>query len=293
MSDASAPPLHAFSEALADAVASAERSMVEVHSRRLRASGFAYGPDLIVTADEALAESGPVEVVLPGGEPRPAAIVGRDPSTDVALLRVEGTGFAPLALEPRSVRAGSLAVTVGARHGAALASLGIVASAGPAWRSLRGGAIDARLELDLRLPREAEGSLVLDAGGAALGMAVFGPRRRVLVIPATTVARVADVLERRGHVPRGYLGLGLQTVAVEDGTRGAMVMSVAPDGPGAHAGVLQGDVLVAWDGGPVTDVAALLRGLGPESVGRAVVLGLRRAGGLTELTLTVGERPRG
>ena len=159
---------------------------------------------------------------------------------------------------------------------------------------MRGGEIDARIELDLRLRRSAEGGLVLDAAGRAVGMAVFGPRRRVLVIPAATIERVAAKLESHGRIPRGYLGLGLQPVAVEGGEgRGAMVMSVDPQGPGAAAGVRQGDILVTWDGAPLREVQPLLRSLGPDSVGRTVTLGLRRGGEAREVALTVGERPAG
>jgi S1-C subfamily serine protease len=166
-----------------------------------------------------------------------------------------------------------------------------VSLAGPGWRSLRGGEIDARIELDLSLRRHAEGGLVLDAAGRALGMAVFGPRRRVLVIPAATVERVAGTLASHGRIPRGYLGLGLQPVRLDDGGVGAMVMSVDAKGPGAAAGLRQGDVIVAWDGQPVQGVQALLRRLGPGSVGSVVTLSLRRAGQPTDVQLTVGERP--
>ena len=164
-------------------------------------------------------------------------------------------------------------------------------AAGP-WRSLRGGEIDARIELDLRLRRSAEGGVALDASGAAFGMAVFGPRRRVLVIPGATIERVAAKLASHGRIPRGYLGLGLHPVALTggDGT-GAMVMSVDPKGPGAAAGVHQGDVIVALDGEPIRHVQSLLRALGPDRVGQTVTLDLRRAGETKQLSLTIGERP--
>jgi S1-C subfamily serine protease len=163
-------------------------------------------------------------------------------------------------------------------------------SAGP-WYSLRGGEIDARIELDLRMRRSAEGGLAIDATGHAVGMAVFGPRRRVLVIPSTTIERVATRLEKYGYIPRGYLGLGFQLVAIEGGGRGVMVMNVDPQGPGAKAGVHQGDVIVAWNGEPIRQVRSLLRALGPDSVGQTVTLGLRRGGEAKDVQLTIGARP--
>lgn len=299
--------LQDLSAALAALVAKAAPSVVSVHSHRSRASGFFWKPGLVVTADEALAEEGDIAVTLAGGERVAAQLVGRDPSTDVALLRIEPTGLAPIALTTAAVTPGMLALAIGAEDGAATAAFGVVARATGPWMSLRGSEIDARIELDLRLRRRSEGGLALDAAGNAFGMAVFGPRRRTLVIPAATISRVAARLETHGRVGRGYLGLGLQPVAVGDDAhgvkaapargakaepaRGAMVMSVDPDGPAAKAGLLQGDVIVAWDGAPVRHLQALLRALGPDSVGRSVALGLLRAGERRDVSLTIGERP--
>lgn len=292
MTDSSFPPaLQDLSAALAGLVAGAAPSLVSVLARRSRASGFVWRPGFIVTADEALPDEGPFSVGLPGGERMAAQVVGRDPSTDVALLRVERSDMPAVSLAATPAAAGGLAVVVGAEEGQPTAAFGAVSRAAGPWRSLRGGEIDARIELDLRLRRSAEGGLVLDAAGHAIGMAVFGPRRRVLVIPAATIERVAPKLQNHGRVPRGYLGLGLQTVAVEGSGSGAMVMSVDPQGPGAAAGIHQGDILVAWNGEPIRHVQSLLRALGPDSVGQSVALGLRRGGAGQEVTLTIAERP--
>jgi S1-C subfamily serine protease len=285
-------PLQTLSAALAGLVAAAAPSLVAVHSHRSRSSGFAWRPGLIVTADEALAEDGEIGVVLPGrGEATKATLVGRDSTTDIALLRVEGAEVPPFPLEAAPVEAGALAVAVGSREGMPVAALGAVSLAGPGWRSLRGGEIDARIELDLSLRRHAEGGPALDAAGRAFGMAVFGPRRRVLVIPAATIERVGGTLAAHGRIPRGYLGLGLQPVRLDDGGVGAMAMSVDAKGPGAAAVLRQGDVIVAWDGQPIQGVQSLLRRLGPGSVGSVVTLSGRRAGQPLEVKLTIGERP--
>ncbi len=294
MSPAAEPDaLLRFSDALAALVAGATPHVVSVHSHRARSSGFVWKPGLIVTADEALADEGEVSVSLPGGDTVPATLVGRDPTTDIALLRVDRNDIPPVpqkdAADPR---AGSIAVVVGAENGAPVACFGMVAGVGPAWRSLRGGEIDRRIELAAPLRRSAEGALALDAAGGALGMAVFGPRRRVLVIPAQTIARAAARLETHGRVVRGYVGLGLQPVRIDDGTgHGAMVMSVVPGGPGAIAGLRQGDVISAIDGRPLRGAQGLLRSLGPDSVGRTIVLAVKRGGEPIELSLTIGERP--
>ena len=119
--------------------------------------------------------------------------------------------------------------------------------------------------------------------------AVLGPRR-VLVIPAATIERVAGRLETHGRIARGYLGVGLQAVKLDDGA-GAMVMSVDKSGPAAAAGIRQGDVIVGWNDEKLSGVRPLLRSLGPDSVGRVVELLVRRGGEPTRLTLTIGERP--
>ncbi|MFY9969667.1 MAG: S1C family serine protease, partial [Roseiarcus sp.] len=185
-----------------------------------------------------------------------------------------------------------LALVVAAREGAPAASLGIVSYGGPQWRSMRGGLIDARIELSAALRRSSEGGLALDAEGRAFGMAVFGPRRRTLVIPAATIDRVAATLAAKGRIARGYLGLGLQPVKLEGGGLGLMAISVDPKGPGAAAGVRQGDVIAAWNGEAVRGLHHLLRALGPDSVGTTVKLSLRRGGEPLELSLVVGERPQ-
>ena len=283
--------LQDLSTALASLVASTAPSVTAVQSHRSRSSGFVWRPGLIVTADEALSEDGEFAVTLSGGDTVPAQLVGRDPTTDVALLRVDRSDLRPVPLEAAPVPVGALAIAIGAEDGAPTAALGVVSrSAGP-WRSLRGGEIDARIELDLRLRRSAEGGLALDPAGRAIGMTVFGPRRRVLVIPSATIARVAARLESHGRIPRGYLGLGLRLVALEGGRSGAMVMNVDPQGPGASAGVYQGDIVIDWNGEPIRHVQSVLHALGPDSIGQTVTIGLRRAGETKQVSLTIAERP--
>lgn len=288
---ASFAQVQGLSAALAQLVGSAAPSIVAVQSDHSRSSGFFWRPGLIVTADEALSEEGNIAVTLPGGDAIAARLVGRDHTTDIALLRIDRSDLPALPLESPPVAVGALALAVGAEDGAPTAAFGVVSrSAGP-WYSLRGGEIDARIELDLRMRRSAEGGLAINAAGRAIGMTVFGPRRRVLVIPSNTIQRVAARLEKYGHIPRGYLGLGFQLVAIEGGGRGVMVMNVDPQGPGAKAGVHQGDVIVAWNGEPIRHVRSLLRALGPDSVGQTVALGVRRSGETKDLQLTIGARP--
>ncbi|WP_342738227.1 S1C family serine protease [Bradyrhizobium sp. B117] len=281
-------PLSSLSSALADVVARTAPSIVSVHSHRSRSTGFVWKPGLIVTADEALADEGEVQIGLPDGSTAVATIAGRDHTTDIALLRAN-TDIAPVKLAATAPPLGSLSVVVTTDRDAPSAALGMVSASGKGWRSLRGGDIDARIELDLRLRDSQEGGLALDASGEAFGMAVLGPRR-VLVIPTATIERVAAQLETRGRIARGYLGLGLQPVRLDDGV-GAMVMNVDKAGPAAAAGIRQGDVIVAVNDQKLSGVRALSRTLGPASVGTVVDVAVRRGGEPASFKVTIGERP--
>jgi S1-C subfamily serine protease len=293
MSEQSASsPLLAFSTALADLVRDVAPSLVSVQSERARSTGFSWRPGLIVAAENALADDGDISIIAHDRALSPAQVVGRDPSTDVAILRTARTDLSSTPVATRTPAAGALAVVVGARDGAPNAALGVVSFEGPQWRSLRGGVIDARIELDAELARSSEGGLALDAQGQAFGMAVFGPRRRTLVIPMPTIDRVAELLTTKGRIARGYLGLSLQPVKLDAGGIGAMAISVDAKGPGAAAGVRQGDVIVAWNGEPLHGLHHLMRLLGSDSVGATAKLALRRAGEPLELDLTIGERPQ-
>ncbi|MPZ36480.1 MAG: PDZ domain-containing protein [Rhizobiales bacterium] len=279
------------STALEGVVGNLAPSLVSVTSHRMQASGFVWRTGLIVTSDEGLADEGDVRVTLPGGDSIPAKPLGRDPSTAIALLKVDRPNLQPVAMAATIPSPGALVLALGAESGAPTAALGVIAVSRGSWQSMRGGEIDARVEIDARLRRTAEGGLAVNAAGQAFGMTVFGPRRRVLVIPSITIGRIAAKLETHGHIPRGYLGLGLQPVTIEGGGAGVMVMSVDPKGPGAAAQIHQGDVLVSWDGKPISKLQPLLRSLGPDSIGKLIEIELRRGGQSHQARLQIGERP--
>src|SRR5256885_7360307 len=197
MTDPSTTSLSLLSSAIAGVVARATPAIVSVHSHRSRASGFIWKPNIVVTADETLADEGDISIELSDGTVRPAKIAGRDHTTDVALLRFDTQDdtkeIAPIKLSPDVPMLGSLSVVVAAERGVPAAALGTVSLVGGRWRSLRGGEIDARIELDVRLRHNHQGGLVLDASGDAIGMAgVAG--RRPLLLPPVTVQHVGRAL---------------------------------------------------------------------------------------------------
>jgi S1-C subfamily serine protease len=283
-------PFADLSSASADAVAALSPHVVEVKSHRSLASGFVWREGLIVTADETLGEDGKIEVELANGQVLDATLVGRDPATDIALLRADGSQAKPVTFGTQSVRPGSFALIVAAAESAPLAAFGVIVTVGPAWQSMRGGLIDARLEMDVRLRYRAQGGLAIDGNGQVFGMAVCGPRGRTLIIPAATIDRITGQLAEHGRVPVAYLGAGLKDVPLDDGSFGAMVITLDREGPAAAGGLHQGDIILSWAGTRMTHVHALLRALRAASVGSEVTLGVRRGGAPLEVSITIGDR---
>jgi S1-C subfamily serine protease len=292
--------LASFSDAVAARVAASAPLLALVCSAKARpVNAIAWRSDIVVTSEQALTDQGGYMLVLPGGEQVAAVPAGRDPGTNVAVLRAAraiGAAPPPPAAEPR---AGNLALVLGlGAAGSPTVQLGVVSETGPAWHSMAGGRIDRLLKLDVRGGRSAEGGLVIDAAGGVLGMAAAGPRGQMLVIPAATVAATLDPLLAQGRVARGWLGLGLQPVTVPPGLRsvagqdqGRMVVSIAEGGPGDKAGLLPGDVLLSLDGQAVGDLRAIRACLGPESIGKSIAVRLVRGGELRTVALTVTARP--
>jgi len=304
MSDAHAPnPLTGLSAALSGIVERVAPSIVQIHhpGRRPATTGFVWRPGYAVTAEEPLGTHETLTLEASGHQSK-ATVIGRDPSTDIAVLKLADESLPALMLNTSlALKAGQLVLSVGQTDYGPSARLGIVSVAGGPWRSMRGGRIDSLLRLDLTLDRRSEGAALLDAEGQAFGMAVRGRRRSVLAIPAATIERIAAHIVEKGSVRPGYLGLGLHSVPLpsneksegaDRGVRaGLIVLSVAPDGPGHKAGLLQGDVIASWGGEPVNGMRSVLRKLGPDSVGETVQLGLVRAGQSVPAQLTIAPRP--
>jgi S1-C subfamily serine protease len=311
MTTATAPHAEDFlsrlSAAVAARVAAAAPVLAGIDAGRggRRLAGVLWRPGVVVTSRQALPplrdDAGRYAVTAGGGEPRAATLAGDDPGTNVAVLRLEGEGAAPaepLARSGAEQAPGMLALLVGAGEGGRpTARLAAVHATGPAWHSLAGGRIDRLLRLDGRLGPSEEGGL--DAAGGLLGMSTAGPRGRVLVIPHETVERVLDPILSQGGVGRAWLGLGLQPVEVPASLReaaggqesGLMVVGLAAGGPAERAGVLPGDVLLAFDGAPVHRPRGLAALLGAERIGQETELRIMRAGAVLTVGVVLAQRP--
>jgi serine protease DegQ len=276
--------------------------------RRMASSGIVWtvdgsgSPAVVVTADHTVEREEDIAVLLPDERRVPATLAGRDPATDLAALRVEGSALAALAAPEWSdlsgLELGHLVLTL-ARPGHHLrAGLGVVSDLRPGWRTPAGGRIDRYLEAEGGLERGFSGSLLVDVRGRALGLNTGGLLRgRAMCLPAATIARVVESLLAHGRVRRGFLGIGAAPVrlpprlAEELGRPAAlMVLAVEPGSPAERAGLLLGDVLLAFDGQPVADIGHLHARLQEQREGAATELDLLRAGERRKIAVTLGER---
>jgi S1-C subfamily serine protease len=301
-------PLVALSNELAATAERTGRGVVAVHGRpRISSSGVLWRDGVVVTAEHALRRGEEVRVTLPDGKTVQAELAGRDPGTDLAVLKVDSAAGGSILVSPE-VKTGQLVLAIGRSEETGIsAAMGVISNASGPWHTWRGGRIDQLLRLDLSLHPSASGGAVADASGKLAGIATAGlSRTSIFAIPVATIERVAAELLEKGHITRGYLGVGLQPIPLPEhlkarpgwewervgGPGGLIVLSVERDGPAGRAGVVIGDVLVAFDGKPVLDTDDVQAFLSKEHVGKPVRASVIRGGNLTELTIHVGERPR-
>jgi S1-C subfamily serine protease len=294
----------AISNALADTTEQAARLAVAVHTgARGSTSGLIWRPGLIVAAEHALRREEEIPVTLPDGQVANAKVAGRDASTDIALLKCEAaTAPAATIAHGESLKAGQLTLVVGrTRASGPVAALGMVSLVAGERRLWGGAAILPYVRLDVALPGIAIGGAVVDAHGEIIGIATpkFAPTG-ALAVTASTLNRVIDALLSKGHIPRGYLGVGMQPVRLPDNLRSslprqektaAMVLEVEPNGPADQAGVVIGDILMAMNGKAVMrleDVQAHLHG---EQIGKTIRAEFLRGGVKREAEIVVAERP--
>ncbi|MGQ9907246.1 MAG: S1C family serine protease [Candidatus Flexifilum sp.] len=291
----------ALSDQLAGALETAGQSIVRVEGRRRQsASGAIWSSDgLIVTAHHVLERDENLRVGLPDGSTVNAQLVGRDPSTDVALLRVGVDGLTPARwAEGNSIRVGHL-VMAAARPGERLqAALGIISAIDEAYRTMAGGTIDQYIQADIVMYPGFSGGPLINASGEFIGINSSALARGVsLTIPAAALRRVVDMLLTHGRVRRGYLGISAQAVrlpaavsAAVGQETGLLLIGVEADSPAERGGLLLGDVIVSLAGDRVRHMDDLMAALSGDRVGRTIPVRVLRGGVVQELSVTIGER---
>ena len=292
--------LVALSNAMAALVEAAGPTIVRVEARRrMPASGIVYSADgLIVTSNHVVEESEGITIGLADGTSMKATLVGRDPATDIALLRAERGGLtAATWVDAAELKVGHLALALGRPGKTVQATLGIVSALGGAWRTGAGGEIDHYLQTDVVMYPGFSGGPLVDASGRVAGINSSALARGVsAAVPAATVKRVVDALAAHGKMPRGYLGVGVQPVRLAESLHaavgqetGLMIMSVEDSSPAQQGGLVQGDVIVSFDGQPIRGLDELQALLSGDWASKSLPVRLVRSGQVQTVTVMVGQ----
>lgn len=295
-------PLVALSNAMAEAAAKAGASTVLVDARRrLPASGIAYSAELILTADHVVERDDDLRVILPNGDEIAASLVGRDPGSDLALLRLPNPAALPAQPAEGPARIGQLALALGrpSREGLQ-ASLGVVSAIGGPARTAGGGMLESYLRTDTIPYPGFSGGPLIDAAGRILGLNTSGlAQGMALTIPVGLAWKTAATLAAHGRVQRGYLGIRSQPVSLSSAQRlalgreqetGLLLVGIEDDSPAEQGGLLVGDILVALAGQPVRNPDELLATLAKAVVGQPAAAQALRGGQPITLMVTVGAR---
>jgi S1-C subfamily serine protease len=291
-----------LSEDLAGVVELAGQSIVRVEARRrLPASGIVWSSEgLIVTAHHVVKRDEEIKVGLPDGQTVPATLVGRDPTTDVAVVRVEAGGLAPATLaEPDSLQVGHLVLALGRPGRTVQATMGIVSALGDSWRTPAGGQLDRYLQNDVVMYPGFSGGPLVNVSGQMLGLNTSALLRGIsLTVPVPTVRRVVETLLAHGRMRRAYLGVGAQAVRLPAAVAqqvgqetGLLLVSVHADSPADRGSLLMGDTIVAMEGQAVRHMDDLLALLGGDRIGKTVVVRIVRGGQVQQQQVVLGERP--
>ena len=291
-----------LSNSMAAATEKAAVSTVLVNARRrMPASGIAFAPDLVLTADHVVEQEDGITILLPDGTQASAKLAGRDPGSDLAVLRLEGKERLTPAQAAKEARVGQLVLALGRPTDAGIeASLGVVSAMGGPLRTPH-GSIDKYIRTDATPYPGFSGGPLVDAEGQVVGVNTSGfGRGVVLTIPAEYAWKVAEQLARSGTVKRGYLGVRSEAVELPDSAQkdlnrkqatGLLLVSVERKSPAEAGKLIVGDILVGIDGQPVPDHDALFAHLTGEVVGKSVPMEVLRGGKPQVFMVEVGARP--
>lgn len=290
-----------LSNSLAEAVEIGERSLVLVNARkRFPASGVAIEKDLVLTASHVVRRDEDINVILPDGTELSAELLGRDPNSDLALLRLAEAKATPAKVTKVDPQIGQVALALGRPTSEGVqASLGIVSAIGGPTRTMHGGFLEAHLRTDaIPYPGFSGGSLV-DGDGQVLGINTSGlGRSSSLTIPAKVAWKIAASIKEHGGVKRGFLGIRSQLVELPAKSHkllgrvqstGLLIVGVEKDSPAA-SGLIVGDIIVGLNGQPASDHDELLGLLTSEVVGQPTPVEVLRGGKLKTVDVTIGER---
>ena len=290
-----------LSNDLAATVESVGSGVVRVEARnRLPASGIVWSPDgVIVTAHHVVERYDNIKVGLPDSQSVSAELVGRDPTVDLAVLRVPTKGLTPPTwAESESLRVGNLMLALGRPGQGVRATMGILSALGKSWRTPTGGTLDRYLQSDVTMYPGFSGGPMVDASGRILGINSSALLRggTALTIPTPTVRRIVEILLTHGRIKRGYLGVGAQPIQLPETfarqigqETGLLLVSVESNSPAERGGLFFGDTIVSLAGQPVRHLDDLFALLVGDRVGKSVPVEILRGGQSHELSISIGE----
>lgn len=295
-----------LSNDLAIATERAAATAVAVHSEaRGSASGVVWRAGVVVTSEHALRRDEEIQVTLPNGRVVAATLAGRDPSTDLAVLKcVDATTGVTEFGDATTVKPGSLTLVVGrTRASGPVAALGVVSLVAAERKAWTGAALAPYIRLDVSIQPTATGGAVIDAAGRVFGIVTprFG-RFGAIAVPAATVNAVVETLLEKGRIPRGYLGVGLQPVRLPEALRqklkreektAAIVLEVEPESPAHKAGLVIGDIVVSLGGKAVARLEDVHSQLHGAAIGKQLTLGFVRGGAAQSANVIVGDQKHG
>lgn len=294
--------LEGLSLAMADAVEKAGAGTVLLNARRrFPASGILYDSDLILTASHVIEREDGVPVILGDGAEHTANLLGRDPGSDLAVLRLSNPVSPRAEIAAQEARVGQLVLALGRPTPEGIqASLGVVSAVAGPVHTRRGGLLERHIRTDAIPYPGFSGGPLIDSAGQVLGVNTSGLTRGAsITIPSGLALQIAKSLAEHGSVKRGYLGVRSQPVEIpqhqQDGlgrqqASGLLLVGVEKKSPASEAGLMVGDILVGFAGQPVADPDELFTYLTGEVVGRPTAVEIVRAGKLQEITVTIGER---
>jgi S1-C subfamily serine protease len=297
--------LETLSNDFAAAAEAVGPSVVAIYGRRwMPSSGIQWRKGIIVTAHHTIRREEDISIVAEGGKTLKATLAGRDPSTDLAILKLASDPALPLPPigDGGALKLGHLVLALGRSRGTNLvASAGIVGGLSGEWEPHRGGRLEQHIRLALELYPGFSGGPLVNPQGKVVGINTRGiSRGRPVAIPLATVNRIVDELVEKGHISKPYLGLAMQPVAVPESLRaktisGAgsalLVVHVEPSGPADKAGVLLGDLVIDLRGKAVEDTADIQHLLGSAKVGDTVQATVLRGGSPMKMSIALADRP--
>jgi S1-C subfamily serine protease len=264
---------------------------------------LAWRDDQVITASHVLERDTELSITAPDGTQHPAALVGRDPGSDLAILSVPGAALQPVERSSGATLVpGNLVLAVG-RPGTPepIASFGAISSVGGAWRTAQGGLLDAYIRADVALLPGLSGGALADVDGRVVGMlSAYLAGGDPVGIPTNSIDAIVQRIVSGQTLRRAYLGVSTQPVEIQEVLRsrlgltqtvGLMLLGLEPGAPAEQAGLFAGDIVLAIGGRAIEDGEALQMALGPDAIGRSTLVKLIRGGDLREVAVVPAPRP--